>query len=65
MTAASASSTAPRLTGSSTVDPQARHGHKTAADSFDGYKGHLAVDPDSEVICAAEVSPAATGDRPR
>ena len=46
----------------STVDPQARHGHKTAAHGFDGYKGHLAVDPDSEVICAAEVSPAATGD---
>jgi hypothetical protein len=44
------------------VDPQARHGHKTAAHGFDGYKGHLAVDPDSEVICAAEVSPAATGD---
>ena len=46
----------------STVDPEARHGHKTAAHGFDGYKGHLAVDPDSEVICAAEVSPAATGD---
>jgi hypothetical protein len=46
----------------STVDPQARHGHKTAAHGFDGYKGHVAVDPDSEIICAAEVSPAATGD---
>jgi Transposase DDE domain len=46
----------------STVDPQARHGHKTAAHGFDGYKGHVAVDPDSEVICAVEVSPAATGD---
>jgi hypothetical protein len=46
----------------STVDPQARHGHKTAAHGFDGSKGHLAVDPDSEVSCAAEVSPAATGD---
>jgi hypothetical protein len=46
----------------STVDPQARHGHKTAAHGFDGYKGHLAVDPDSEVICAAEVSTATTGD---
>ena len=38
----------------STVDPQARHGHKTAAHGFDGYKAHVAVDPDSEVICAAE-----------
>jgi hypothetical protein len=46
----------------STVDPEARHGHKTAAHGFDGYKAHVAVDPDSEVICAAEVSLAATGD---
>jgi len=46
----------------STVDPEARHGHKTAAHGFDGDKGHVAVDPDSEVITAAEVSPAATGD---
>jgi Transposase DDE domain/Transposase domain (DUF772) len=46
----------------STVDPQARHGHKTAAHGYDGYKGHLAIDPDSEVICAAEVSPATSGD---
>jgi hypothetical protein len=46
----------------STVDPEARHGHKTAARGFDGYKAHVATDPDSEVICAAEVSPAATGD---
>jgi hypothetical protein len=28
----------------STVDPEARHGHKTAAHGFDGYKGHVAVD---------------------
>jgi hypothetical protein len=46
----------------STVDPQARHGHKTAAHGFDGYKAHVAVDPDSEVISAAEVSSAAAGD---
>jgi hypothetical protein len=46
----------------STVDPQARHGHKTAAHGFDGYKAHVAVDPDSEVICAAEVSAATSGD---
>jgi Transposase domain (DUF772) len=46
----------------STVDPEARHGHKTAAHGFDGYKGHVAADPDSEIITAAEVSrpPAAT-----
>jgi hypothetical protein len=46
----------------STVDPEARHGHKTAAHSFDGYKAHVAVDPDAEVICAAEVSAATSGD---
>jgi Transposase DDE domain/Transposase domain (DUF772) len=46
----------------STVDPQARHGHKTAAHGFDGYKAHVATDPDTEVITAAEVSSAATAD---
>ena len=46
----------------STVDPQARHGHKTAARGFDGYKGHVAVDPDSEVITAAGVTPGNSGD---
>jgi hypothetical protein len=46
----------------STVDPQARHGHKTAAHGFDGYKAHMAIDPDAEVITAAEVSAATSGD---
>lgn len=46
----------------STVDPQARHGHKTSAHRFDGYKGHVAVDPDSEVITDTEVSAANVGD---
>jgi len=46
----------------STVDPDARHGHKTAARGFDGYKGHVAVDPDSEVIVAAHVSAGNTAD---
>jgi Transposase domain (DUF772)/Transposase DDE domain len=46
----------------SVVDPQARHGHKSNARGFDGYKGHVAIDPDSEIICAAEVGPANTGD---
>jgi len=40
----------------STVDPDARHGHKTAARGFDGYKGHVAVDPDSELITATTVT---------
>jgi len=46
----------------STVDTQARHGHKTNARSFDGYKGHLAEDPDSEIITATEVTPGNSGD---
>lgn len=46
----------------STVDPDARHGHKTSARKFDGYKGHAAVDPDSEIITATAVGPANGGD---
>jgi IS5 family transposase len=46
----------------STVDPQARHGHKTAAKGFDGYKGHASVDPDSEIITATAVTPGNVGD---
>jgi hypothetical protein len=46
----------------STVDPEARHGHKTSAHGFDGYKGNLAIDPDSEIITAAEVTAANVGD---
>jgi len=46
----------------STVDPDARHGHKTSARGFDGYKGHVAVDPDSEIITATAVTPGNTGD---
>ena len=46
----------------STVDPEARHGHKTSASGFDGYKGHLAIDPDTEIITATEVTAGNTGD---
>ena len=46
----------------STVDPQARHGHKTNHRGFDGYKGHVAIDPDSEVITATGVTSGNTGD---
>ena len=46
----------------STVDPQARHGRKTSAHGFDGYKGHIAIDPDSEIVTATEVSAANAGD---
>lgn len=46
----------------SVVDPEARHGHKTAARGFDGYKGHAAIDPDSEVITAVDVTAGNVGD---
>ncbi len=46
----------------STVDPEARHGHKTAARGFDGYKGHVGVDPDSEIITATTLSAGNAGD---
>src|SRR5262249_60634874 len=46
----------------STVDTEARHGHKTNHRGFDGYKGHLAIDPDSEIITAVVVTPGNAGD---
>lgn len=46
----------------STVDPQARHGRKTAAHGFDGYKGHVALDPDAELITATAVTAGNAGD---
>jgi hypothetical protein len=46
----------------SVVDPETRHGHKTSARSFDGFKGHIAIDPDTEIITATAVSPGNAGD---
>jgi Transposase DDE domain/Transposase domain (DUF772) len=46
----------------STVDPDARHGHKTAARGFDGFKGHIAEDPDSEMITNTAVTAGNAGD---
>jgi hypothetical protein len=42
----------------STVDPEARHGHKSRNRRFDGYKAHLSIDPDSELIDDVVVTPA-------
>jgi len=36
--------------------------HKTSAHGFDGYKGHVAIDPDSEIITATTVSAGNAGD---
>ena len=46
----------------STVDPDTRHGHKTQAKGFDGYKGHVALDPDAELVTAVAVSAGNAGD---
>jgi hypothetical protein len=46
----------------STVDPEARHGRKTSARAFDGYRGHIAVDPDSEMITGTTVTAGNKGD---
>jgi transposase len=46
----------------SIVDPETRHGRKTSAHGFDGYKGHVAIDPDTEIITAVVVSAGNAGD---
>jgi len=40
----------------STVDADARHGHKSHDSRFDGHKAHLSVDPDSELIDEVSVT---------
>jgi len=47
----------------STVDPEARHGHKSRNRRFDGYKAHISIDPDSELIDEVVATPANTPDR--
>ena len=46
----------------STVDPDTRHGRKTEARGFDGYKGHVALDSDAELVTATAVTPGNAGD---
>ena len=47
----------------STVDTQARHGHKSRKRHFDGYKAHLSVDPDSELIDEVSATKGNVSDR--
>ena len=42
----------------STVDTEARHGHKSANRHFDGYKAHICIDPTSELIDEVAVTAA-------
>jgi len=43
----------------STVDPQARHVHKTVHHRQDGFKGHVAVEPDTGLFTGADLTEAA------
>ena len=47
----------------STVDPQARHTRKTSAHKRDGYKGHVAAEPQTGLVteCALTAATAADG----
>lgn len=48
----------------STVDIEARHGHKSTAVRTDGFKAHLATEPDTGIITAVAVTPANVPDGP-
>lgn len=42
----------------SVVDPEARHAHKTRSHYQDGFKAHLAVEPETGLITAVALTPA-------
>jgi hypothetical protein len=46
----------------STSDTQMRHGHKSSARLFDGYKAHTAMETDNDFITDIEVTPGNTHD---
>lgn len=46
----------------STVDPEARHAHKTRRAYRDGYKAHVAAEPDTGLVTACDVGPGNAGD---
>ena len=46
----------------STVDPDARHGHRSRRDRYDGYKVHVSADIDSDLICSITATTATTHD---
>lgn len=43
----------------STVDPQSRHVHKTRTHQQDGYKAHLAIEPETGLYTAVTLTPGA------
>jgi hypothetical protein len=48
----------------STVDPEARHAHKTSAHKHDGYKAHLAAEPETGLVTACALTAASAADGP-
>ncbi|HYN16759.1 MAG TPA: IS1182 family transposase, partial [Actinomycetes bacterium] len=48
----------------SVVDPDARHMHKSRSSYRDGYKAHLAVEPETGLITGTELTPANAADGP-
>ena len=48
----------------STVDPEARHMHKSTSQYRDGYKAHVAVEPETGIVTASQLTPANAGDGP-
>ena len=46
----------------STVDPESRHAHKTRSSYRDGYKAHVAAEPDTGLITACDLGPGNVGD---
>ena len=48
----------------STVDPEARHMRKSTSEHRDGYKAHVAVEPQTGIITASKLTPANVGDGP-
>jgi hypothetical protein len=46
----------------SVVDPEARHGHRSRHDRYDGYKLHISVDVDSDLFVAGKATMATTAD---
>jgi IS5 family transposase len=48
----------------STVDPEARHMHKSRSEYRDGFKAHIAIEPETGLVTAAALTPANTADGP-
>ena len=48
----------------SVVDPASRHMHKSPSNYRDGYKAHLAVEPETGLVTACALSPANAADGP-